>query len=86
MKKKRNFTMAVLVFIVIICSGTSQVCAKCTGWFREYQREYCATPVCHTGNRSFFVETAYSMRCSDYGDDQKYYRIEKDNRGCCQLN
>ncbi len=46
----------------------------------------CSTPVCHTGNRTHFLETKYFRTCDDGEKVYVEYDIKKTDLGCCPYN
>ncbi|MDE5802173.1 MAG: hypothetical protein K2I22_04555 [Lachnospiraceae bacterium] len=48
---------------------------------------YCATPICHTGNRTYFVQREYVRTCTnELGTKYEDYYVETTDNGCCPYN
>ncbi len=88
MKRKWYLKLGALCLAVIMLATPFQSQAFCFGWEEMLYREtYCATPVCHTGNRTEFTEVRFERICSAFpiGFNVEY-KIEKRDGGCCPYN
>lgn len=48
---------------------------------------YCATPICHNGNRTYFVQREYVRTCTnELGTKYEGYYVETTDNGCCPYN
>lgn len=59
--------------------------APCYPW--KYDAENsgyeCSTPICYTGNRSYFHIKSYKRECIGENGSYYEYRTEKEDLGCC---
>lgn len=88
MKKKRVLALGALALAVMLWGAPMTAEAVCGSWDELVKQEtYCATPVCYTGNRTYFVEHTYSRWCySLLWNISREYKIEKVDNGCCPYN
>ncbi|MDE6063032.1 MAG: hypothetical protein K2G20_00370 [Lachnospiraceae bacterium] len=84
-KQKNYLSVGVLLFLAAIWLLPIKADAFCSEWGEVLDRnEYCATPVCYTGNRSYFIDHKYKRLCSTgLWQMETEWRIEKVNHGCC---
>lgn len=85
-KKQKNYLLvSVLLFGILIWILPIKVEAFCYDWGEVLDRnEYCATPVCYSGNRTYFIEHKYERLCSTGLWQMEVERkIEKVDHGCC---
>lgn len=87
MKKKRVVFLSAIIFAFMFFGNPIQSQAWCADWGEMAGNTYCATPVCHTGNRTSYTEIKYERYCT-YSpfDVRTEYRMEKVNNGCCPYN
>lgn len=86
--KKRNkkscLAAAVLMAVAALWLVPIKAEASCTDWrFLKIVDSYCATPICHTGDRTYFVTRQYYQMCTSGCASQMYYKIVKGEEGCC---
>ncbi len=92
MRRKRNkkgyLAVAVLMAVATLWILPIKVEAYCSEWSRTARfASYCATPICYTGNRTYFVQREYQRMCIDeLGNPYMEYRVETTDNGCCPYN
>ena len=59
---------------------------RCDEWRFLTTASYCATPICHTGDRTYFFEKKYYRTCYDGEKIYTEYLIQKTDQGCCPYN
>ncbi len=85
MKKKRLVAISALALAVMLWGVPMTAEAFCLPWEEVLERKsYCATPVCYTGNRTYFTELNYKRLCISL--DMIQYKMEKVDNGCCPYN
>ena len=88
MRRKRNkkgyLAVAALMAVAMLWMLPIKAEADCTDWrFFKIVDSYCATPICHTGDRTSFVTRQYYQICSSGCASRMDYKIVQGEEGCC---
>lgn len=88
MKKRKNkksyLAISTLMLVVTLWMFPIKAEASCSNWaFRDIVASECRTPVCHTGDRTYFVTRRYQRVCIAGCTSRVDYKTETNDEGCC---
>lgn len=91
MRRKRNkkgyLAVASLMAVATLWMLPIKAEAACTVWTFDVTLDtYCATPICHTGNRTYFMVNRYQRFCMDGVNEYTEYKTATEDHGCCPYN
>lgn len=91
MRRKRNkkgyLAVAALMAAAMLWMLPIKAEASCTVWTLDITiGTYCATPICHTGNRTYFEVNRYQRSCMEGMNEHTEYQTVTEDHGCCPYN